>query len=252
MQLSVSSGKYGIIQRATFLAFGNSTDHTADYPLADMVASANRWVMKVGQWLWQASSTWVWDDKNQTTATIPVSNFTLTDNLATYTIPATVFGVKAASIKDINGIWLPLTQITYGEIARLGQAPDEYKKTKGLPDEYLLDGYNVQLFCPPDTSKVTASNGFKLFVSREATTFTIPASYTTADTTEPGFPEQYHDIVCLGIAYDWCLTNGPDSRASSLRAEIAAAQQDIFKTEHVKNQDLPTRITPRTSPGMFF
>ena len=244
MQLSHATSKETILNRAIFLAFGDSTDHTTAWPLADMVASANRAVAKIGMRLWQASSTWVWDDQNQTAATIPVTSFSLVTGTAVYAIPATVFAIKAVQIKDISGNWYPLTQITYEDIANMGYAPDEYRKTNGRPEEYMLDGYNIRLFSPPDTALVTASSGMKAFISREPTSFATPATLTTADTTNPGFPEQYHDAVPLYMAYEWCLTNGPMDRAAAYKNEIIELVGDIFKTETVKNTTKKNAFTP--------
>lgn len=243
MQLSVSSGKNGILQRATFLAFGDSTDHTASWPLADMIASANQMVHKIATRIIQASGTWQFDDSNQTD--LPVATTTLVNDQEDYSLPTTAIEVTRIEVKDINGIWSKLTQIDQSEVPG---SLTEFMKTSGVPTHYDITGNSVILYPAPDTAQVTASAGLKIFYARESTTFTVPASYTTADTTQPGFSESFHDTVAKGIAYDWCLSNGPDDRATRLRQEIEIDLGDLKSQIGMKNKDkkVGIRVRPRT------
>lgn len=239
MQLSVSSGKHGIIQRATFLAFGSSTDHTTDYPLADMIASANRWVQRTFVWLEKASGIWDVDDKNQTD--LPVATTTLVAAQQDYALPSTIIKLKRVEVLNNSGNYVKLTQLDETEIPG---ALDEFEETDGLPKYYRVESNSVFLYPAPAAGSVTTTAGLKIYYTREYTTFTVPASYTTADTTEPGFDEGLHDIIPLGIAYDWCLTNGPENRAKSLREEIALLQSDLNSHMALKNEERRPRISP--------
>src|SRR3990167_7720200 len=98
MVLSVSSGKYGILQRATLLVFGDSTDHTTDYPLADMVSSANVWLQEVTKWIWLTVGTWEFDDSNQTD--LPIATTTLVASQQDYSLATTVSELLRVEVKD--------------------------------------------------------------------------------------------------------------------------------------------------------
>src|SRR3990167_6492362 len=240
MQLSVFSGKNGLIQRATWLAFGDSTTHVTAWPLADIVVSLNRWVHRVSTWIWQASGTWEFDDTNQ--ADLPVATTTLVNNQQDYALPATTFKILRVQINDSGGNWTKLDPIDQSEV---GSALDEYYETAGIPKKYDIIGNSVFLYPKPDTAQVTASAGLKIWLAREATEFSAPASYTTADTTQPGFDEPFHDIIILGAAYDWCITNGPEDRAKRYREEIELLKQDLFKHIGDKARDKKIRIQPK-------
>ena len=241
MQLSVSSGKNGLIQRATFLAFGTSTDHTSDWPLADVVVSINRWYHRAATWIWQASGTWEFDDANQTD--LPIGTTTLVPSQQDYSLPATAFKLERVEVKDASGNYRLLRQIDKTEIR--GAALTEYQETEGLPVEYDIIGNSLFLYPKPASGSVTLAAGLKIYIAREVSEFSAPASYTTADTTQPGFDELFHELLCFGPAYDWCITNGPQERAQAYRAEIEAMKQDLFKHYGLKNADKKVGIRPR-------
>lgn len=239
MDLSVASGKHGILQRATFLAFGSSTDHSTDYPLADMVASANRWVQRVAIWLEKASGIWDIDDQNQTD--LPVATADLVAAQQDYGLPSTLIKLKRVEVKDSSGNFQKLQQIDETEI---GVALSEFEKTNGMPKYYRVEGNSIFLYPAPAAASVTTTAGLKIYYNREYTTFTVPASYTTADTTQPGFEDTFHDVIPLGIAYDWCLTNGPADRAKALRQEIELLKLDLNSHYSLKNEERRPRISP--------
>ena len=182
MQLSVSTGKHGILQRATFLTFGDSLDHTADYPLADMVASANRWVQAVGLWIWRVSGTWEFDDSNYTT--LPFATTNLVNNQQDYALPTTALALRRVEVRDANGIWSQLTQMDASEV---GGALLEQGKIAGLPRHYDVVGNSLMLYPRPAAASVTLVGGLRMQVDRESLTFSVPASYITADPTRTGF-----------------------------------------------------------------
>src|SRR3990167_6606285 len=175
MQLSVSSGKNGLIQRATFLAFGDSADHTADWPLADLVVSLNRWQHEVASWIFQAVGHWEFDDSNNTD--LPIATTTLVDGQQDYAFPAGLIKLHRVEVKDNNGNWHKLIPIDQSEV---GVALTEYNETDGLPTQYDPIGNSLFLYPAPAAGSVTTSGGLKVYYSREMDEFTTPASYTTA------------------------------------------------------------------------
>ena len=242
MQLSVSSGKYGILQRATFLAFGDSTSHVSDYPLADMVASANVWVQTVSAWAWESVGIWDIDDYNQTD--LSAATATLVNSQDNYSIPADLIKLKRIEVLDNSGNYHEITQFDETEVE--GISLTEYHETDGLPLKYRIEGNSIFLFPAPDNGvSVTLAAGLKIYYAREFTTFSVPASYTTADTTQPGFDEMFHEIIPRGIAYDWNSTNGPDDRANRHLAKIQELKLSLQKHYGRKNEDKKVAFQPR-------
>jgi len=240
MQLSVSSGSDGILQRATFLTFGDSSSHIITYPLADMVASANRWVHKVATWIWAASGTWEFDDSNQ--STLPVAYATMVDGQEDYSLPATTLQIKEVEILSSDGVsWSKLRQVDKSEIT---EAWSEFERTKGFPYCYDIDGFSLILKPAPDETMVTVANGLRIYLAREIVEFSTPATYTTADTTQPGFDELFHDIICQGIAHDYLDAHG-DPRADRIFQKIEVAHNDLNIHYGMKNKDNKIRISPR-------
>lgn len=240
MQLSVSSGKYGILQRANFLTFGDSLDHTTDYPLADMVASANRWAQNVAVRIWRASGTWEWDDANQTD--LPIITTTLVAGQQDYSLPTTALSIERVEVKDSSGNYNKLQQIDQSEVSI---ALSELEETNGMPIFYDIIGNSLFLYPAPAAASVTTTAGLKLVVTREVTTFTVPASYTTADTTQPGFDEMWHDIICYGIAHDYLDVNGPEDRATRYFQKINMSLAELEAHYGIKNRDKRVAFKPR-------
>lgn len=239
MQLSVSSGKDGILQRATFLTFGDSLDHTSDYPLADMVSSANRWVQKVASWIWKASGTWEFDDSNQTD--LPSAVTTLVASQQDYALPANALEIFRVEVKDSGGNWVKLKQLDQTEVK---VALTEFEETAGLPHSYDVRANSLFLYPAPASASVTLVSGLRLYFSREALTFSVPASYTTADTTQPGFNEDFHDIVTHGIAYDFLQSND-QVKAKDYYQLILFMKQDLDSQYGARNKDKKVGIKPR-------
>lgn len=240
MNWSVSSGKDGVIQRSYFLAFGDSQDHSGAYPLADVTAAGNRWVQKISLWIFRSSGIWRPDDTNQTD--LPSATATLVNNQHDYSLPPANFELRRVEVKDSSGNWFPLVQLSLREI---DQAVPDFFQTAGLPKYFWLKGNSLFLHPAPDNGvSVTLSGGIRIYFTRKYATFTVPASYTTADTTTPGFDEQFHDTVAKGIALDWCIANGPPERAKSLQDAINSDMQDLFNHYGYKNPDKPMGIRP--------
>lgn len=243
MQWSDPTNKQGIIQRAFFFAFGDSQDHTGDYPLADVTASGNQWMYQVGAAIWRASKLWEWDDKNQTTLSIATTN--LVANQSDYEIATSILHVMSASVLDKSGNWQLLDQIDPMEIQKeTGVDFDYYQSTSGMPSEYALYDNSVILKPAPDGLGQTLAGGLKLMVSRICTTFSVPASYSTADTTIPGFDATYHDILCFGIAHDYLIGNGQEAKATAMMQKATGLIQAMAKSYGTRNEDKPDQVEP--------
>lgn len=230
-----------MIQRATFYAFGDYLDHTASWTLAGMTAAGNRAVQRISLKIWAAVGLWETDDKNQTD--LPSATTTLVNAQSDYAIPNNWFKIERVEVLAASGIWYPLKPRELREIS--SSVPNWYTNP-GLPVEYWLKGNSVYLFPAPDNGvSVTLAAGLRIYFTRQFLTFTVPASYTTADTTIPGFDEQFHDTVAKIMAQEWCLTNGPADRLKNLGDAITADFVDLQQHYGVKWRDKRTGVRPR-------
>lgn len=241
MNWSVSSGKDGIIQRATFYAFGDSADHTAQWPLADITASGNRWVQKISLKIWAATGLWEMDDKNQTD--LPSATTSLVNAQNDYAIPTNYFKIQRVEVLNNSGIW---SKVLPMEMRQIDVAIPEFFKTNGLPAVYELRGNSLFLHPAPDNGvSVTLAAGLRIYFTRQFLTFSAPASYTTADSTQPGFDEQFHDTLAKGMALDYCLTNGPADRLANLEKVIMDDFIDLTQHYGFKWRDKKLGVRPR-------
>lgn len=245
MQWSDPTNHQGVIQRAYFHAFGDTLDHTGDWALTDLTLSGNFAMSVVAKALWRASDIWTYDDSNQTT--LPVVTTNLVNGQTDYSLATSILQVKGASILDVNGNWEPLDQIDPYEIEReTGMDFDYYNNIPGLPGEYALIGNSIWLKPAPDNGvSVTLSGGLKLWVARSATLFSVPATYSTADTTVPGFDADFHEILPLMMANDYLSANGQESKGAGLfqRAQNLIAQ--MTHAQGTRDKDKPDVLAPR-------
>lgn len=235
-----STNQAGILQRATFLTFGDASNHTTSYPLVDMVTSANRWVTKTGTQIWRASRTWEFDDKNQTD--LPIATTTLVAGQQDYALQTTTLKINRVEVLDSSGDYQKLSQIDQSEVP---MALSEFYETDGMPVWYDILGNSLFLYPAPAAGSVTTALGLKIYFTREMTTFSVPSSYTVEDTTQPGFDEDFHDIICYGIAQDWLRANGEKAKADDYFGVINQMFIDIAQRYGQKSPDKKVAVAPR-------
>lgn len=245
MQFSDPTNYQGVIQQAYFYAFGDANDHSGDFPLGLVTAFGNIWLANVGVALWKASESWKWDDRNQSTLSIATTN--LVNGQTDYGLATSILTVMAASVLDVAGNWQPMKNINVQQTMKEGDVDfDFYNSTPGLPSEYALYDNSVFLKPPPDNGvSVTLAGGLKLWVSRAVTTFSVPASYSTADTTIPGFDSAFHVILPLGIAHEYLIANDQESKAMAYMQKIQLYIHDLQMQFGRRNEDEPDYIEAR-------
>jgi hypothetical protein len=232
----------GVIQNAYFKAFGDALDHSGDWSLPMVTARGNIALAKVAKALWNASDIWAWDDSNQNT--LPVATANLVSGQTDYTLATSILQVRGVSILDINGNWEPLDQIDPLEIEReTGMDFDYYQNIPGLPGEYALIGNSIWLKPAADNGiSCTMTAGLKIWLSRSTTQFAVPASYSTADTTIPGFDSDFHDILPCEMAADYLEANNQEGKAASLRGRSEALIAKMVHTQGLRDKDKPDVI----------
>jgi hypothetical protein len=180
---------------------------SATYPDEDLIRNINRHYDDVVTLIWDSVGDWSFDDSNANT--LPIATCSLVDGQQQYSLPTIARKIERVEVQDDEGNWVLLKPIDKSQI---NVALDEYKSTPGLPQEYNLIGENIFLYPPPDANEVTLQDGLKVYISRSVT----PLS---ASGDSPGFASEFHRILSLGAAQDFCIANELASKEADLRRE---------------------------------
>ncbi len=173
---------------------------------SDLNRSFNEWQHRVAHKMWEASSEWEWNDTSRDK--MPVAKADLFAGQNDYRLPNTVFRVDRVEIKNDDGDYQLVTEITKEDI---DVAITEFREEDGTPQYYDLRDDILSLYPAPASDDVTTSEGLKIYVARQ------PVDFTTSDTREPGFPRQFHRILSLGAALDFCVAHNLDSKEVEVR-----------------------------------
>lgn len=216
MKFNDSSGRLGIVQDARALC-GLEIDDTSSLTIHEAVRNGNSWLRRANSWIWSATSLWEYDDRNWTD--LPIATATLVANQQDYELPTYLQRIIRVEVKDDTGDWIELKQIDQSEV---GGAMTEYMETAGMPVEYDVIGRSLFLYPKPSATDVTLANGLKIYFSREISEFTV-----TSTNTEPGFTDNFHRLIPLGIAFDFSVSHNLQDRIGNLREQIERTKEEI-------------------------
>lgn len=212
----------------TLYLLGIDRTDTTELPLADFIRSANEWYRTTNQWIWNSVGEWEYDDTNHTDFPRSTTNIVADQN--DYSIPTTAQKIERVEYKDSNDNWTRLKQI---DKASYKISLDDLSSESSDPRYYDPQGFSVFLYPTPSTS---ASNGLKIYYSRDISKF------TTSDTTkEPGFVEDFHRIISIGAALDFSIVtqNGKQARLEKLLAEYEDRLKKFYGS---RNKDLKIKF----------
>jgi hypothetical protein len=226
MKFYSSSDRAGIVDDIFFLVFGDSSDHSSDYSLADITRNVNRWYDRVVTKILQADNRLEWDDTNKTD--LPIARINLVANQQDYGVTAATFlKLHKVDAYDANGNPIPLKQITLDDLRGIADA--DFESTAGTPRYYRLQGSSIFLYPKPSYSY---TQGLRIFYQRNVDYF------ASTDTTKtPGFAEPFHRILSLGAAYDYAMITGMRDKIQMFRNEIQIIQQDLIDFYSSRNED---------------
>jgi hypothetical protein len=238
MKFYSSSDKAGIVDDIFFLVFGDSSDHSSDYSLADIARNVNRWYDKVVTKILQADDRLEWDDTNKTD--LPIARIDLVANQQDYGITAATFlKIRKIDAYDSNGNPIPLTQIRLDDMRGIADA--DFLSTAGTPLNFRLQGSSVFLYPKPNYSY---TQGLRIFYQRNVDYF------TSSDTTKiPGFAEPFHRILSLGAAYDYAMITGMQDKIKMFRLEINDLMNDMIEFYSSRNEDKISMSTEKEDYG---
>ena len=203
------------------------------YSTYDKTRVCNEWYRTVNSWVWQSVGDWEYDDSKFTT--LPEATTDLVDNQADYSLPSTAQKLRRVEVKDNNGNWQEIPP--YDETQVHGEGLPEAGTDKAFPTAYRVEGNSIIFDHPIDSTKVTASGGLKVYVSRHIDAFTV------TDTTEvPGFDEDYHRIISMGAALDYCLAKGKADQVSRLNGLIQGKKADLQEYYGSRHSDFKNKL----------
>jgi hypothetical protein len=87
------------------------------------------------------------------------------------------------------------------------------------------------------TSDYSSTAGLRAYFKRDASYFV-----TTDTTKEPGFNPQFHRLLSIGAAADYCLFAGMNNKLSTLQAEIAKLEEGLINFYANRSKDEHPRI----------
>lgn len=180
---------------------GGGTPDTTSYPVKAFTRNANFAMDKVISYIFKADGSWEFDDTNNTDTPIGVAN--LVSGQQSYSIPITDLKINRVRISDSQGNWIALTQVNRQDLSDY-----DLNAPAGDPKKYDLIGNSIYLYPAPSYSY---TGGLEMEIQRGASYF----AYT--DTTKtPGFASDFHRLISMYAALDFCLINGLSDRAANL------------------------------------
>lgn len=306
MKFSDTTNKRGLIQDCETLLGMTDAEISGNTTLLEtFTRMINAWYRRVNSWIWESTGTWEYDDSNYTD--LPIATTTIVDDQQDYEIPSTAQKIDRVEVKDIAGNYQLITPIDKSQIKTL--AMSEFQETAGMPTYYDLVGRSLFLYPKPDTTKVTATAGLKIYFTRDIEEFGLlrtgtaegtvanhlvddtlvqflttdvdKIAFNTTDSTsakitartdagdvtlnadifadgeiyqiwtdaaptkEPGFVSNFHRLLSLGAAYDYCVSYEMGTKANFLKGQINELVEELKNFYGQRHRDMPTRISSK-------
>lgn len=207
---------------------------TSQYPIVQFIRNANQWYRKASSWIKASSGTWEYDDSNWTD--LPEGTTTLVAGQQDYSLDTTIQEIERVEVLDVDGNYQKLKQLDQSQISG---AMDEFMETDGMPSYYDVRGFSLFLYPAPAAASVTTALGLKVYFSRDIKEFGI-----TSTSTEPGINADFHRIISLGSAYDYCLSNGIEDRKKGLRDELEIYKNELSTQSTKRNREFGNKVIP--------
>jgi len=226
-QLSDTTNQSGLVQRVEFwsrLPYGSSGD-----VLRTIINNLNVSFDKLLTRLLSFSDQIRWDDNNHTDA--PIGRVDIVSGQADYKITAddnTKAILNVTNVRILNSA----TATDYTELERMllsdPRVPDVMSPNSdnsGTPTHFLEAGNRIYLYPEPNYA---VSAGIELFFGREQSEFTVTGT-SADDTTKPGIPKQFHELLALRAAKSYVAVQRPTDSATLniIQSEIQPLEEDF-------------------------
>lgn len=160
----------------------------------------------------QSQDEWDYDDSNKTD--FPILTTDTVASQQDYGLPTGTLKIKRLEVSYDGTTWKVASPL---DINQYGKGTD----TTAIATNFTVDspyydvlGSSLMLY-PIPSSAIT--KGLKIWIDRTATEFT--SGDVTTGTKLPGFDVNFHDLLPLGVAYDWLVAKQPE-KAGNIWAEI--------------------------------
>lgn len=225
MVFNDSSGQQGIVQDCDWWAGTNGVT----YPIADKVRNANASVERISARILRNTYGDSFVDDNSTDFYIVYTDLVAgEDNIA---LEVGHLVLERVRIKDRQGVWKTLELVSRREIA------DEELDARGEPTKCYRAGQSL-LWAPiPDYS---VDEGVELEYQKGMSLFAT----TGTDDKVPGFNANYHRLVALDMASDYCAIKD-QKRYKAIKTEIERMEADLDNYYQKRNRTKQRKLTFR-------
>lgn len=189
--------------------FWASTD-SVTYPIEDKTRNANYGLSRVTSKIMQFDRTWKHVSSNSTT--IPLATTDLVAGLDNYSFASTHLKILRVRIMGPDGKMKTIIATDRKKVS------DDILNATGTPEIYDKIGYSLMPLPVPNYS---AAGGVEIEYQPGADYFE-----TTDTTKEPGFNPDFHRLVSLYAARDYCALHNA-SRLAIIDTEIQRMEADL-------------------------
>lgn len=207
MQFNSETNQQDICSDIDFWA---STD-SVTYPIEDKTRNANFALSRVTTKIMKADRTWKHVSNNATS--IPIAVTSLEAGVDNYSLASTHLKILRVRIKGPDGVYRTVTARDRKGIS------DEILNTPGTPTSYDKIGGSLM---PVPVPNYSADEGIEIEYQPGADYFLV-----TDTSKEPGFNADFHRLVSLYAARDYCALHAKD-RLQLIDVEIQRYEQDII------------------------
>lgn len=208
MQFNSETNGLDLYSDARYLCGIDETSDTTSYPIKAFTRNANLAVDRENALILKADGGWKYDDANQTGELLDVTN-NITSGTQKIALGVTWLKIAKVRIKDSAGNW-----ITLNPISRKKLTDGQLTAPAGTPTGYYILGNYLYFDKAPNYS---SAGGLEVQYQRGG------AYFTYTDTTKvPGWAVQFHRLVSLHAALNYCQINSLNARVVMLQGMIGS------------------------------
>ena len=239
MQLSDTTNQTGLVQRVehyTGLPYGSSGDL-----LRTIINNINSAYDRVMPLLLSYSDNIRWDDPNNTDA--PIGYVDISSGVFDYKLTEDDNGLDILNVTNVR-ILPSATATKYDPLERLTtddplvpNAMSPNSDEVGIPNYFVESAGKIFLHPNPNYS---ATDGIEVFFGREQNYFTVTGT-SGNDTTEPGIPKPFHELLAMYAALEWLMVKKPNqgNAISLLRDRVERSEKELKDFIDLRN---PTKV----------
>lgn len=224
-----TSTNQGIVQDIYFGVSANSSS----YPIADVTRAVNLGLDKVSSIILEADNRWQFDDKNNTT--LPIAITDLVSNQQDYEFDSSFLEVVKVMCADQSGNYYEVYNIDIHDQGVASYLENQTSNTS-YPFRYDIIGNSILLDPRPNYNY---TGGLKVYFKRKADYFVV------GDTTKvPGFASQFHKYLSLCGQYEYAVAKSLP-KAEQIKRDMLEMEKQISKYYAKRSDDYTPRFISR-------